>query len=220
MNANEQKLSGKTIERLSRYRRELEQALRQRGEKAQVFSHELAEMCGYTAAQVRRDLMAVGHSSSTSRGYDCRELVCAISETLGRRKVRRMVLVGAGRLGRALLGHFVDRRHMFAPVAVFDHDGEKIGKMIHGVPCHAIDDMEEFVRRERVRIAILTMPAKGAQEMAERLVHSGVRGILNFAPIALRVPSGVFVENTDISVTLEKVAFFAGGEAPVGEEGQ
>jgi redox-sensing transcriptional repressor len=212
MNANEQKLSGKTVERLSRYRRELEQALRQREDRVRIFSHELAEMCGYTAVQVRRDLMAVGHRSSTSRGYDCRKLVRAISETLGRRQVRRMVMVGAGRLGRALLGHFVDRRHMFAPVAVFDRDEEKVGKMIHGVSCHAIDDMDEFVRRERVRIAILTIPAEGAQEMAERLVRAGVRGILSFAPTALRVPSGVFVENMDISVTLEKVAFFAGGE--------
>ena len=199
----------KTVERLSQYRRALETGLKcSERERKTVFSHEIAEMCGLTAAQVRRDLMIVGHHGSTTRGYDCRDLVRAINELLGRSGVQRMVLVGVGHLGRALLSYFVDRSRMYAAVAAFDIDEAKTDKLVSGVLCYPMEKLAEVVRRERVSIGVVAVPEEAAQEVAGALVNAGIRGIVNFAPTRLQVPDGVFLETVDITGAVEKVAFF------------
>ena len=120
-----------------------------------------------------------------------------------------MALVGVGNLGGAILGFFVGRRPKLSLVAAFDADRDKAGRVLYGVRCHAMNEMADVVVGQGIRVAAITVPASEAQDVADRLVRAGVRGILNFAPVRLRVPAGVYVEDVDVTMALEKVAYFA-----------
>lgn len=197
----------KTIERLSIYRRLLSEALSDG--KQGIYSHELADRVGGTAAQVRRDLMQVGFSGNSKTGYDVEALVAAIGEALDNPDGEPVLLMGVGNLGRALLHFFTAHHPKLKIVAAFDNDPHKTDRVIHGCRCYGLDDLEAVVDREHVRVAVLAIPATAAQPIAERLVANGIKGLLNFVPTALRLPPGVVVENMDMTSALEKVAYLA-----------
>lgn len=202
----------RTVGRLSLYRRLLE---RQRGfEEGFVYSHELAAMACVTPAQVRRDLMAIGYSGSPNRGYRVADLIRAVGSVLDGDELQKAALVGVGNLGRAILAYFGGRRPSLKITAAFDTDPRKTGRVIGGCRCHGMDSLERVVADEGVNVGIVCVPADAAQEAADRMVEAGVGGILNFAPVPLRVPSAVYLENRDMTTSLEKVAYFArqGGE--------
>jgi redox-sensing transcriptional repressor len=201
-------LPDRTIERLSAYRRLLRRMLDE--QKARVFSHELGSIGGHTAAQVRRDLMLIGYAGSPARGYDVAGLLERISVILDPPAGAGAALVGLGHLGSSLLAYFNRRhpRHLSVEVA-FDIAPEKVGRVLLGCHCHPMDQLDSEVRRREIVTAIITVPTWAAQEVTDRLVAAGVRGILNFAPTRLWVPQDVCVEDVDISVSLEKVAYYA-----------
>ena len=200
-------MSGKTIERLSIYRR----LLREMAEygTTKVYSHDLAEKAGVTAAQVRRNLMDVGCSGNTKKGYDIEELIEAIGEFLDNPEGEPVALIGLGNLGRALLPFFVAHHPKLKIVAAFDNNPSKTGRVIHGCRCYPFEKLREIIIREGIRVAILTVPAPVAQQVAEELVAAGVTGILNFAPAMLRLPETVSIESMDMAIALEKIAFLA-----------
>jgi redox-sensing transcriptional repressor len=200
-------VSEKNIGRLSLYRR-LCNVLEAEGVK-NVFSHHLANMAGCTAVQVRRDLMVIGYSGTPSHGYDVTRLLESLREFLDAPGGQGVALVGVGNLGKAILAYFAGRRPNLQIVAAFDNDPYKANRVIDGCRCHPTDALPEVVRRQGIRVAIVTVPAPAAQGVAEALVRAGVRGILNFAPMRLRVPPNVYVEDMDMTMALEKVAFFA-----------
>jgi len=202
-----QYVSEKNLGRLSLYRRLLNR-LQAEGTRS-IYSHELARMAGGTAAQVRRDLMAVGSVGSPKRGYNVRELIDRIGEFLDAPEGEGVALVGAGNLGRAIMAYFSGRRPKLSIVAAFDTDPSKVNRVIHGCRSYPVEEMEEVVRRDGLRVGIITVPAKEAQGVADMLVAAGVRGILNFAPTPLRVGPDVHVEDIDMTMSLEKVAFYA-----------
>jgi len=174
-----------------------------------IYSHELAALAAITAALVRRDLMTIGFTGSPARGYDVKGLIERIDKLLNPASPTTLALVGLGALGRAILKYF-GRVHPELPiVAAFDVAPEKVGRVIDGCQCHHICDAESWLRAQQVAVGIVTVPAEAAQGVADLLVRGGVRGILNFAPVRLRVPPRVFVEDVDIAVSLEKVVFFA-----------
>lgn len=196
-----------TVGRLSLYRGLLDRLL---GEgRSHVFSHELAALAGATASQVRRDLMAVGSVGSPVRGYDVRALADTIGRFLDAPEGQRAALVGVGHLGGAILAFFAGRRPHLSIVAAFDTDPQKTDRVILGCRCYQAAEMEKVIAAEKIDVAVLAVPAGAAQAAADSLVRAGVRGLLNFAPVRLRVPEGVFVEDMDMAVSLEKVAFFA-----------
>lgn len=197
----------RTIARLSLYRRLLRQADREGVQN--LFSHELAKMAGATAAQVRRDITFVGHSGSPTRGYDVRELLDSIGTTLDAGQRQPVALVGVGNLGRAILAFFHGRHPNLAIVAAFDADPHKAGRVIHGCRCYPMEQMAEVVKGEGITVGVVAVPAEAAQQVTDTLVRAGVRGILNFAPTPLRASGGVFVEDIDMTMALEKVAYFA-----------
>jgi redox-sensing transcriptional repressor len=200
-------MSEKLIGRLSLYRRLLAQ-LKARGE-SHVFSHQLAGLIGGTAAQVRRDIMDIGFAGSPARGYEIDGLIRAIGRMLDGGRREAVVLVGIGNLGRAIMAFFESRRPNLAIVAAFDAKAEKAGRVIHGCRCYTAEEMADVIAREQVRVGIIAVPASQAQAVADALVRAGVRGILNFAPVPLRVPGDVYVEEMDMTMSLEKVAYFA-----------
>ncbi len=200
-------LSGKTVERLSIYRRLM--AMQGLSGEDHVYSHELAAMIGGTAAQVRRDLMEVGVTGHSKRGYRVDQMVNRISEFLDQPEGTDMILVGVGDLGRAALGFIKGQRTALRIVGAFDNDPAKVGRMVHGYRCQSVDELENVVNRHGIQVAIITTPAAGAQDVCDRLVAAGIRGILNFAPTPLQTPDGILVERIDIATALEKVACMA-----------
>jgi len=201
------KISGRTIERLSFYRRLLIKLAA--GGEDRVYSHRLAEEVGVTAAQVRRDLMEIGFSGSTKKGYDIEKLVGFIGKVLDNPSGEPVALVGLGNLGRALLPFFAAHHPKLKIVAAFDSDPAKTGRVIHGCRSYPSRELQPVIEREKIRVAILTVPAAAAQEVSEELAAAGVKGILNFAPAMLRLPAAVSVESIDMAIALEKIAYLA-----------
>ncbi|HNX26658.1 MAG TPA: redox-sensing transcriptional repressor Rex [Phycisphaerae bacterium] len=197
-------ISSKTIERFSIYRRLLE---RYAGER--VASGVLAELAGVTAAQVRRDMMALGCMGSSSRGYIAAELRQAIGEYLDAPEGLNIALVGAGELGRSILSYFAGRHKKLRIVAAFDVDPWLTDRKLRGCECYQADKMPEIIAKKNIKLAIIAVPPAAAQQAADVLIKAGVTGILNFSPTALTVPENIFVEYNDITTSLEKVAFFA-----------
>lgn len=200
-------ISTRSIGRLSLYRRILS-ALLGSG-SGYVYSHQLAEMSGCTAAQVRRDLMGVGYSGSPARGYAVADLIESIDNFLDSPEGSRAVLVGVGNLGRAILCYFQGRRPKLNIVAAFDKNPQRTGRVICGVRSHPVEELETVAEKEGATLAIITVPADEAQRTAERLIEAGVRGIVNFAPVRIQAPPRIHVEDIDITMSLEKAAFFA-----------
>jgi len=174
-----------------------------------VYSHQIAAICGATAARVRRDLMVIGYTGSPIHGYAVKELIESIDLFLDSPEGQRVALVGVGNLGLALLAYFTGRRPKLSIVAAFDKDPEKVNRVVHGCRSYPLSQLREVVGQQRLEIGIITVPAGEAQTVAELLVESGVRGIVNFAPAPLQVPPHVYVEELDVTQALEKAAYFA-----------
>ncbi len=199
-------LPEKTIERLSEYRRTILRCL-DRG-KTHIFSHELAEMQNLTAVQVRRDIMFIGYASQSRKGYDIKDLAKAIGKVIDPKEQLNMAVVGYGNLGKALCAYLLNRRPMLKLVAAFDIDPKKIGSTVTGIQCYSIERLREIISTYDISIAILTVPAAAAQEMAKALVASGIKGILNFTATNINVPHDVYLEELNIITSVEKVAYF------------
>ncbi len=200
------KLPGKTIERLSEYRRTLLECLNEK--KNFIFSHDLAARLHITAVQVRRDLMLIGYASVQRKGYDVRELIDKIGTVIDSPETLNVAIIGIGNLGRAVAGYFKGKRSKLNLVASLDTDPQKVNKVISGVKCYPNTEMERVIRELDIRIAILTVPADFARDIAEEVVKYGVKGILNYTTIPLNVPSWVYLEEYDMITSIEKVAYF------------
>lgn len=200
-------ISERTVERLSLYRRRLLQ-LRE-ADDAVVFSRQLADSAGVTAAQVRRDIMHVGCSGVPNSGYRLGDLLNAINAFLDAPQSQRAALVGVGHLGLALLTHFSGRWRWLHIHAAFDNDPAKYNALFRGARCYPYGELARIVQEWRIDLGIITVPKDAAQEVADTLCAAGVRGLLNFAPVRLRVPETIYVENVDLTSSFEKVAFFA-----------
>jgi redox-sensing transcriptional repressor len=200
------KLPGKTVERLSEYRRQLLGCLAEK--KNYIYSHDLAALLHITAVQVRRDLMLIGYSSVLRKGYDIKELIETIGRIIDSEEGLNVAIIGIGNLGRAVTGYFRGKRSKLNVVASFDNDPQKVNKVISGVKCYHTQDMEKIIREMDIRIAILTIPADYAKSMAEEVVRYGIKGILNFTTVPLNVPSEVHLEEYDMITSMEKVAYF------------
>lgn len=204
-------LPDKTIGRLSLYRRLLTDHWPV--EIPFIFSHQVARLAQVSPAQVRRDLMGTRCSGSPGRGYEVSALIEALGALLDAADPVRVALVGVGNLGRAVLTFFRGRHPRIEIAAAFDIAPDKAGRPIVGVHCHPMERLAEVVAELGIHTAILSVPGPQAQPVLDCLVAAGVRGILNFAPVPLRVPSGVHVENLDMATALEKVVYHAGRKA-------
>jgi redox-sensing transcriptional repressor len=206
------KLPGKTIERLSQYRRILLDCLG--NGKTHIYSHELAGMLNLTAVQVRRDIMLMGYSTSLKKGYDINELVRVIGSILDTRKGQNVAVIGVGNFGRAITGYFTGKRSRLNIVATFDTDPMKVNRVISGVNCYPIQKLPELVKELNITIAILTVPPDYAVSVAESLVLAGIRGILNFTSVPLNISGNVYLEDYDMITSIEKVAYFVKKNSP------
>ena len=193
------------VHRLSFYLRQLE-AFRQ-AERHTISSRQLGEALGYTDAQVRKDLAYFGQFGRPGIGYRVEDLITQLRKILGTDKVWSVLLVGAGNLGRALMAYRGFLRKGFQLTAVFDTDPSKRGQSFGDLQILPMTDLATVAARAGVRLAIMAVPAEAAQGVADQLVAADVRGILNFAPVALNVPATVAVQSVDLAVSLEQLAY-------------
>ncbi|HBA60848.1 MAG TPA: redox-sensing transcriptional repressor Rex [Elusimicrobia bacterium] len=201
------KIPQRTVERFFRYCQFLHNRLEAGSDH--VFSHELASAVGVSPEQVRRDLMNFDLKGTPQRGYPIKEFLAELYSHLESSALTKMVLVGVGNLGKAILSYFLKRRPNLSIVAAFDQDPEKINRVYSGCQVHHIGQLEKTVSREKAAVGIITVPASSAQEAADILVRAGVRGLINFAPVQIKVPAGIFLEQIDITLSIEKVSYFA-----------
>ncbi len=172
-----------------------------------VSSVDLAAAADTTAAQVRKDLSLFGSFGKRGLGYQVADLARQVRDILGLSRRWRVALVGAGRIGSALFEYESFRRRGFEIVTVLDNDASKVGQRWGEVEVQDTADLDRVLRDADVEVAILTVPAGAAQEIAEQVVGAGIRGILNFAPAQLRVPDGVFVQDVNMVMELEALSF-------------
>lgn len=204
--ANEFRLSPASAARYSLYLRCLEERVRM-GCRT-ISSKQIAEAMGIRAdAQVRKDLAPLGGMGRAGIGYPIHDLITAIREALGIHRRWIAVLVGAGNLARALVRYQGFRDQGFDIAGLFDNDPSKVGTEIEQLHVFAIAQLPERIKSSRAEIGIITVPAEAAQAVADVLVEAGIRGILNFAPTVLRLPSEVRLTNVDLSIQLEQLAY-------------
>ena len=196
----------KTIERLSEYRRTL-LACHKQG-ITHIFSHVLAGIHGITAVQVRRDLMLIGFSSDTKKGYDVQVLIDYISNILDSPTPMHVAVVGMGHLGQAITKYFNSKGLKLRITAAFDVDPEKVGRKMDGIPVYHMDKFEATVEENEISIVIVSSPTSVAPQLVLPIINAGIRGVLNFTSTPLNFPQGIIVENYDITTLLEKVAYF------------
>jgi len=199
------KISESTVRRLSLYLRFLEQSQAQG--VATISSEELARRGGTTSAQVRKDLSFFGSFGKRGLGYSVPELAARIREILGLKRAYRVVLVGAGRIGSALVQYPGFRERGFHMVAIYDRDPRKIGSRWNGLVVRDTKQIEADLKKEAADIAIVVTPAEAAQEVVDRLVRAGIKAILNFAPVPLEVPGDVEVKTVNMALELETLSY-------------
>lgn len=200
-------LPEKTVERLSQYRRVLITCMNEG--KQHIFSHELAVLLHIKPVQVRRDIMLIAHTGTLRKGYDIKELIDLIGRLLDSPETQNVIVIGMGNLGRAITSYFNGKRSKLAIVATFDIDENKINRVVSGVHCYHLSEMADYIKREKVRIGIISVPPEYAAKVAEDLVLAGIKGILNYTSTSLNVSNHVYLEEYDMITSLEKVAFFA-----------
>ena len=200
-NSASHRIPAGTVRRYSLYLRFLEEF--GRSGVTTVASGALAERGGTTAAQVRKDLSYLGSFGKRGLGYSVDELTRVLRRVLGLDCTWRVALVGAGRIGAALFEYEPFRKRGFAITTVVDSDPAKVGSRIGDVVIRSNEEMEPALRQSGTELVILAVPARVAQEVADRTVAAGVRAILNFAPVQLRVPPEVTLGNVSMLMELE-----------------
>ena len=181
-----------------------------------VSSQELGDRINITAAQIRKDLSYFGEFGKQGIGYDVEKLLAQIEDILGLTQEWAVALVGIGHLGEAIARYEGFRSQGIRIVALFDSDPGKLGAAINGLTISGDDQMEAICREHSVRLAIIAVPASRAQEVADILIAAGVRAILNYAPVVIQVPEGVWVRNIDPVGLIHSMTYYLAREAEKG----
>ena len=198
-------ISMAVIRRLPKYHRYLSDLLDK--DVQRISSKELSDIIGFTASQIRQDLNNFGGFGQQGYGYNVEALHIEIGNILGLNKVYNAVLIGAGNLGQAIANYSGFRKAGFEIKALFDANPRMIGLKIRDFEVLDSEKIETFVEEKNIDIAILCIPKHGAQDVVDRLVRAGIKGIWNFAPIDLEVPNGVIVENVNLTESLFTLSY-------------
>ncbi|MCI9395569.1 MAG: redox-sensing transcriptional repressor Rex [Lachnospiraceae bacterium] len=205
MVVEEKEISQAVVGRLPRYLRYLGE-LRDEGIE-RVSSQELSDIMQVTASQIRQDLNTFGGFGQQGYGYNVGHLYDEIGKILGLNREHRLIIVGAGHLGQALVNYSNFERRGFLFCGLFDSDPKVCGKKIRSIAVRPMEEMAGFIRDHNIDIAVLTIPKNAAVETAEQLAACGIKGIWNFAHVDLRLPGHIQVENVHLSDSLMKLSY-------------
>ena len=178
-----------------------------------ISSARLGDLAAVNGAQVRKDLALFGEFGKQGVGYPAKGLADEITRILGADREIAVALFGVGELGTALVRYLSVRRrfdpsYKFIVRALFDEDKRKIGQKLEGITVYSLADMQKVCREGEIKIGILTVPALAAQDVVDKAVSLGIHGFLNFAPVKVKVPPGVRVQQSDVTLELQELAFY------------
>jgi redox-sensing transcriptional repressor len=182
-----------------------------------VSSGELGHRLGVSAAQIRRDLSYFGEFGKQGKGYNVAYLLAQVKGILKLDQNWPVALVGLGHLGRALLHYEGLAEQGFQIKALFDHNPDKVHQRVGDMEIHDMDDLPEIIARAGIKMAIMAVPARGAQEAADALVAAGIGAILNYAPITIQVPAHVRIRHIDPIVALQSMTYYLDTEVDAAE---
>jgi redox-sensing transcriptional repressor len=200
------KLSKSTVQRLSKYRRLLKDYSYDKD--AYIFSHDLARVLNLNPVQVRRDLMLIGSSGNNRKGYNINELLNYIKKAIDFEHGKNIAIIGYGKIGKAILKYIKDIESKVIIVAAFDIDPLKVNTNENDIYCYDIPKLYDIIREKNIQIALLTVPSDFAVSIADILVESGIKGILNFTGVHLDLPDNIYVKEFDIISFIEEIGYF------------
>ncbi|WP_312699962.1 redox-sensing transcriptional repressor Rex [Sedimentibacter sp.] len=203
---NNDKISPAVIRRLPKYYRYLGELNKMGLNKTS--SRELSEMTGFSASQIRQDLNNFGGFGQQGFGYDVENLRNEIARILGLDKKYKLIIIGAGNIGQAIANYTGFYEADYEVVALFDKNPKLIGMSMRNALIKDIDELEEFLKAETIDIAVICTPKSVSQQVAEQLVHCGIKAIWNFAPKDLRMPDDVHVENVHLNESLFSLTYY------------
>jgi redox-sensing transcriptional repressor len=201
-----EKISELTTNRLSVYLRCLN-ALAADGERT-VSSDGLARRFHLNSAQIRKDLAYFGEFGVRGVGYYIDDLREHLTRILGLEKEHRVAIVGTGRLGAALADYYGFRQSNFTVAALFDADARKIGQTVGGVEIFDTENFAEVVRRDKIDVAVIAVPAAQAQSVLDMVARAGIKAVMNFAPVPLKSAPDVKIKTVDLTISLESLSYF------------
>lgn len=207
----QQRIPDITVKRLTVYLRVLTE-LREEAVDI-VSSAELARRTGFSSEQIRKDLAYFGAFGTRGVGYSSDLLIDRLRHILGLNKGVKVALVGVGNLGTALIRHNLYRLKDVTITAVFDNDRDKVGKKIESLEILGMEDLPRVVREQDIKIAVIAVPGIVAQSVGDYLMASGIKAILNFAPVKLDSRCNVHVKNIDLAIELQSLSYYATGES-------
>ncbi|MBU0759401.1 MAG: redox-sensing transcriptional repressor Rex [Candidatus Omnitrophica bacterium] len=197
------KIPSSSISRISLYYRAVLSA-----KPSVISSEELALMTAASAAQVRKDLAYFGQFGTPGRGYSVDTLKKELKKILGTDREWDVAIVGAGNLGSALMAYKGFKHQGFNIKYAFDNDPKKVDRLKQGIRIQPIEELARTIKARHVNIAIVAVPQDAAQDVIDKLVSSGIKAILNFAPKRHKVPEDIEVLNIDLSMELERLTYF------------
>ncbi|WP_129600271.1 redox-sensing transcriptional repressor Rex [Anaerophilus nitritogenes] len=199
------KISMAVIRRLPKYRRYLSELLEKNIHR--ISSRELSKIIGFTASQIRQDLNNFGGFGQQGYGYNVAALYEEIGKILGLDTIYKTIIIGAGNLGQAIANYTNFGKSGFVPMAMFDINPKLIGLKIRDIEIMDSDEMEQYIKDQDIDIGIICTNKEQAQDVAQRLVKSNIKGIWNFAPTDLDVPENIMLENVHLSESLYTLSF-------------
>ncbi len=208
-----EKISELTTNRLSVYLRCLNE-LAEKGQKT-VSSDALAQKFHLNSAQIRKDLANFGEFGVRGVGYYVDELHANLTRILGLDRPLRVCIIGSGRLGTAIADYHGFKHSNFEVAALFDSDPKKIGKKIGGIEISDMKSFSALIKKDKIELAVIAVPAERAQLVLDKVTRAGIRAVLNFAPIPLKVSDDVKLKTVDLTSSLESLSFFLTGAADV-----
>lgn len=200
-------INGKTIERLCVYRRLLKKLSKENVEY--FYSHDLAKMAHVTSVQIRRDLMYIGYSGNNRKGYETKGILRSISEIIDPKEGMKICIVGVGNLGKAIVNFFSDKSEKLTITALFDIDQKIVGKNFQGIPCYHASLLKEIIEKNGITVGMIASSSNSAKQIADDMIDSGIISIINFTTTPLNMPENTFLEEIDITTSLEKASYFA-----------
>jgi len=183
------------------------------GPEDYISSAKIADLAAVNSAQVRKDLAMFGEFGKQGVGYPVIALRDELISILGADREMSIAIFGVGELGTALTRYLTSRRkitpdYRFVVTGLFDVDEKKIGTTLEGIRIRHTRDLPEAMGEEEIKIGVITVPASSAQETVSFAVSCGIKGFLNFAPVRLRVPDSVRIQNSDVTLDLQELAFY------------
>lgn len=201
-----QDVSITVIRRLPKYYRYLAELLEK--DVTRISSKELSKLVGFTASQIRQDLNNFGGFGQQGYGYNVEELYNEVGKILGLDKSYNTILIGVGNLGQAIANYRGFADSGFKLKGLFDRKEEMVGRELRGIEIKAIDEMTDFIKKENIEIAIITVPKEHAQKIADQLAGTQIKGIWNFAPTDLVVSEDIVVEDVRLNESLFTLSYF------------